>query len=124
MKYVSTQYPVPSTFLRAIRCNHFTSWAGITGNFISKYLLKVEETVKVHLGQYQKNPVYKDYRDTRNKKDVQPQQEEHNEFTGDIMCSVIDANELISKLYSDKTGCFSVKSSRGNQYMLSCIILI
>ena len=41
--------PVPSSFLRAIRHNHFTYWPDLTGNLISKHLPKVEATVKGHL---------------------------------------------------------------------------
>ena len=47
--------PVPSTFIRAIIRNHFTSWPSLTGNLISKRLPKVEAIVKGRLDQEQKN---------------------------------------------------------------------
>ena len=43
--------PVPSTFIRAIKNNHFISWPGLTANLIAKHLPSSIITPKGHLRQ-------------------------------------------------------------------------
>ena len=56
--------------------------------------------MKGHLDQEQKSlKSMKDMEPQETKEDIESQQEEYNKFTGDIMCSAINVNELTSKSY-------------------------
>jgi hypothetical protein len=47
--------PVPSTWLQAIEDGHFTSWPGLTTDFVRKHLPMSPATVKGHLHQQRQN---------------------------------------------------------------------
>ena len=101
---------VPRNFLRAIRCNHSSSWSELIGNLISKHLPKVEATIKVHLDQEKKNLRSTKLPDPLNVlEDIEPKEEKDSAYTGNVMCSIIDTNDITYKSYSDQTGKFPVK---------------
>ena len=47
--------PVKSTWLRAIRRNHFITWPGINSHDVTKYLQPTTTTAKGHLDRKKKN---------------------------------------------------------------------
>ena len=100
--------PVKSTFLRAFKRNHFQSWPG--------HLQKSMATCKGHTRMVQQG-----LRSTKhqppaddNDPDLSPTQEEGNIKTNNLFVTMIPTSEFY-KSYSDQTGKFPVKSSRGNQ---------
>ena len=52
--------------------------------------------------------------------DINSPQDVNNKPSGNIMCMIIETNTLISKSYSNQTGCFPVRSSQGNDYIFIC----
>ena len=47
--------PVPSTFIKAIKNNHFSTWPGLTSELITKHLPMSIATAKGHLNQERQN---------------------------------------------------------------------
>ena len=105
----------PSTLLRAIRLNYFTTWPGMTTSLISKHLPKSVASSKGHLDQEKTNLQSTKIEDL----DVEeiPTQERNNIRTNNIMCTMVSTKKFLSKSYSDQTGKFPTMSSRGNQYV-------
>jgi hypothetical protein len=112
--------PSPTTLLRAISRGNFNNWPGMTIELISKHLPKSMATSKGHMRMQQKN-----IQSTRieasplplaTSLDVVPAQETLNAATDNIFITTVNEND-ICKSYSDQTGKFPARSSRGNQYV-------
>lgn len=107
--------PVPSTWIKAIKKNHFATWPGLTAELVTKYLPPTIATAKGHLKQERqglqstKQPPSFDESSfplpTNNKK------------TNDLVLLLSDQHTF-TKAYLDLTGKFPVQSSRGNNYIL------
>ena len=113
--------PVKSTWLRAIRQNHFITWLGINSHNVAKYLQPTTATAKGHLDQKRKNinstninnkPAYDD--ETPNNNDVAPHPEEKTE---NLFIAFLSADTQ-GTVYTDLTGKFPVTSRTGNKYIL------
>jgi hypothetical protein len=113
--------PKKSTFLTAIRNEHFTSWPGLTYDLINKHFNTTIATSKGHLRQEQKNirttqiAIEDDPAETR---DFHPLPENDNTKTHECYLTYYAKGEGIT--YSDLTGIYPTKSSRGNQYIVVC----
>ena len=118
--HASNFSPTPSTFLRAIRNNHYHSWPGLTVSLVTKHLEKSLATSKGHLRMQQKNvqstKISKDLPIAASL-DVAPSQEPNNPRTHVVYATVMPMDEL-RKSYSDQTGQFPVQSSRGYNYVM------
>ena len=113
--------PVPSTWIKAINNNHFTTWPGLTTTLVKKYLQPSIATAKGHLNQEQKNlQSTKNVKNSSNKSDLEdffPTSNVPNIKTNDAIY-YLAAPEELNKAYSNLTGCFPLQSSRGNNYIL------
>ena len=109
--------PRPSTMRFAIRNNFLTTWPGLTIKLLSKHLPHSEASAKGHMDQEQKNLQSTSSPTTDlHDEELSPLQVSDNIKTDDMLCSM-EAMSSISKSYSDQTGKFPIKSSRGNEYL-------
>ena len=117
--------PVKSTWLRAIKNGNFVTWPGLTYDMVSKYYPDTSATAKGHLNQERQN-----LRSTSTPHIIPPsttnENQTHDDFfpkqvetkrTNKIFCKVLTF-EPKSTAYSDLTGKFPYRSSRGNQYIM------
>jgi hypothetical protein len=106
---------VPSTFIKAIEAGNFVTWPTLTAQYVRKYLEKSEATIKGHLNQTRKN-----VRSTRPKKKVTTPDEEveyepHITKCTNVVCTA--THELEGHIYTNLTGIFPTRSSRGYKYI-------
>ena len=92
--------PVPSTWVKAVKNNNFTTWPGISQKLITKHLPSSIATAKGHMK-----------REFQGIQSTKGSQQSH-----DIILSLTTESEL-SKAYSDLCGKFPYSSSRGNNYI-------
>ena len=115
--------PKSSTFIRAIKNGNFISWPGLDSTIIDKHLVPSIATAKGHLDQERKNlqstktPMTPAPSDNDDTDDFFPTPTVDNEKTHDV-CAIITPFDPKSTAYSDLTGRFPHKSSRGNEYLL------
>ena len=112
--------PTKTTFIAAIQNGNFTTWPGLTTSLIAKHLLPTIATGKGHMKQEQQrlkstrleSPIIPDLPSSE---DNIVQEERRHE------CYItITSAKPSGTTYSDITGRFPVKSSRGNQYLVIC----
>eukprot|EP00804_Cyclotella_cryptica_P020074 CCRYP_014880-RH/>CCRYP_014880-RH protein AED:0.12 eAED:0.12 QI:0/-1/0/1/-1/1/1/0/1096 len=106
-------YPVKSTWLKAIKAGNFVGWPLLTEKNVAKYYPETDETPKGHLNQTRKN-----VRSTKHQ--AAPFQQANSaslrgKKVQDIYTSVYNVRETI---FSDQTGQFPTRSSRGNKYVM------
>ena len=119
--HVAAGFPVKSTWLDAIKAGNFASWSGLTYQNASKYCPSYEETIKFNMAQTRHN-----VRSTKHKPAPKTQPSSKNQalpvsppaLTAEVTNEVHSWETPISKLYSDDTGCFPVRSRSGNQYVM------
>jgi hypothetical protein len=110
--------PAPSTLLRAIRREHFSTIPGLTTNLISKHLPKSIATTLGHQDQEAKKlcstkvipsapAVDSSDADLAPPLDIKSHQ----------ICAMLFDKQDLLKSYSDQTGKFPIPSSRGNHYL-------
>ena len=124
--------PSKSTFIQAIRKGNFITWPGLTSELISKHLVEPEATIKGHFNQERKNlqstkpSIRLKHSDDIPISTPSPETDDlffptsdtlHNKRTQNCFITV-DSFEKTAKAYSDQTGAFPYKSSRGNQYIM------
>ena len=140
--------PVASTWIKAIKNGHFTSWPGLTPELVTKHLPTSVYTAKGHLNQEKQflqstKQQPKDYATTLKHikykleqlktqisndtsltdvlkqdiiKDAFPHSDHPNIKQHEVVYAVIQDTDI--KAYTDLTGRFPYKSSRGNEYLL------
>jgi hypothetical protein len=104
--------PVRSTWIRAIKNEHFSSWPELTEHTVEKHLSKSTSTTKVHLNQHRQNArttKIKDAQVIATEPDI-----DHGVKTQFVYAATIDAGQI----YTDQTGRFPVVSSKGNKYIM------
>ena len=109
-------FPTKSTWLKAIRKGNFVGWPLLTVENVNKYFPESEETQFGHLSQQRQG-----LRSTKVKQ--QDIEEVDKSLTvgkkeRDVYCKVYELKETI---YSDQTGKFPTRSSRGNSYIMVMI---
>ena len=140
--------PVKSTFEQAIKKNFFKTWPGLTPKLVTKYLHTPIATTQGHLHQERqklqstKSPSLSDTSTSKIREHLKklrakkkkgetledvlkrellehnfPTPDEPNVKTKEVIYAIIDKKE-ISTAYTDLTGRFPLRSSRGNQYIL------
>ena len=116
--------PVKSTFLRAIKNNHFTTWPGLTEDIINKSLEPSLASAQGHLNQERQN-----LQSTKPQPFVRIKIEDEDDITfptpsntttisNEVCYTMITASDTTSKAYIDLTGRFPFQSSRGRNYIL------
>jgi hypothetical protein len=116
--------PVKSTFLRAIKNNHFTTWPGLTPEIVNKALPPSLATEQGHLNQERQNlqstklqtlaPIKIEDEDNV----TFPTVNDTKPIANEVCYTLITASETNSKAYIDLTGRFPFQSSRGRNYIL------
>ena len=110
--------PVKSTWLRAIRRNHFVTWPGINSTDVAKHLQTSVATAKGHLDRKRKNTrstqTKQTSRDDANQEDIEPTPEVKTE---EVFIAFLSA-DTTGTVYTDLTGKFPVTSRMGNKYIL------
>ena len=112
--------PAISTFQKAINKGFFITWPGIDTLNFKKILETTVESEKGHLDQERKNlqstkALNMIQNDIDNDFFPTPTDTKHNEFYSQIFHTT---STNMAQAYSDLTGRFPHKSSRGNQYLL------
>ena len=121
--HAAAGFPVKSTWLAAIKAGNYATWPGLTYSNAAKYCPKSEETLKGHMAQTRQG-----VRSTK----VKVKKSENTSSQSQPIDSSPDpsalpterSNEMhiwvepISKLYTDDTGRFPIRSRKGNQYIM------
>ena len=117
--HAAAGYPVKSTWLPAIKAGNFATWPGLTYSNASKYCPKAAETIKGHMSQTRKG-----IRSTKPQQSTPPVVEVKKEDVDTPVVQRERTNEMhiwtepVSKLYTDDTGRFPIRSRTGNQYIM------
>ena len=98
--HAAAGYPVPSTWVKAIKKGFYATWPGLTATAVIKNLPKSPQTTKGHQHTKRQN-----VRSTKPK----PTRDHF------VYAATVDAEHLIA---TDLTGKFPVTSSKGNKYIL------
>jgi hypothetical protein len=119
--------PNKKTFIQAIRNGNFITWPGLESSIIERHMITPVATAKGHLDQERKNlnstKVIKINDEifpsklNENNEDFFPSKLNDQAVTQDL-CAMITPFEPKKTAYSDLTGRFPYKSSRGNEYLL------
>jgi hypothetical protein len=110
--------PPISTWTTAIKKGHFASWPGLTAELIQKHYQGGDETTMGHL-KAKRRSTAKHTNPPESVPDpfipeLEPEQEPLNQATHHLYTTLWETTE---RTYSDQTGAFPIKSSRGNQYI-------
>ena len=114
--HAAAGFPVRDTWLKAIKAGNFKSWPGLTLQNASKYCPSTIETLKGHMVQTRAH-----VRSTKPKTPKAPTPSPSSSVPSQMEKP---SNELhirmenISKLYTNDTGRFPVRSRTGNQYIM------
>ena len=107
-------YPVKSTWMKAIRNNHYVGWPMLTIANVEKHFPETVETPRGHLNQLPAG-----IRSTKRSPLPESKQQDLkaavNKKENDIFVRVWEMKHTV---YSDQTGKFPVRSKAGNQYQM------
>ncbi|KAL7542248.1 hypothetical protein ACHAWF_007125 [Thalassiosira exigua] len=122
--HAAAGFLVRDTWLRAIKNGNYDSWPGLTYNTAARYCPNADETLNGHMTQCRQG-----VRSTKPKQDPRPSvvveipvpmdyepppAEEQGSKTNELHVEVVH----ISRLYTDDTGRFPVRSRSDNQYIM------
>jgi hypothetical protein len=107
--------PTKAAMLQAVKDGHLITWPGLTGDAINKHLKLTTATAMGHMNQRRQN-----IRSTSKAPDKkqQPPVKDLGAKTHLVYAVVVDQGQL----YTDLTGKFPVRSSKGNSYVMVCYI--
>jgi hypothetical protein len=107
--------PTKSALLQAVRNGHLITWPGLTEHAINKHLKLTPATVMGHMNQRRQN-----IRSTSKSQiaDVPTTDERFGTKTHLVYAVLVDQGQL----YTDLTGEFPVRSSKGNSYVMVCYV--
>jgi hypothetical protein len=103
--------PTKSAMLQAIKDGHLITWPGLTEDAINKHLKLTPATAMGHMNQQRQN-----IRST-SKAPIEKQQPPDTDLgtkTHLVYAVIVDQGQL----YTDLTGKFPVRSSKGNSYVM------
>ena len=117
--HAAAGYPVKDTWLKTIRAGNYSTWPGLTLQNTTKYCPVPVTTLKGHMVQTRQNICSTKPKPPSTSpivvKDKENDQVPINEKpSNDLHISV----QPMSKLYTDDTGRFPVRSWSGNQYIM------
>jgi hypothetical protein len=107
--------PTQSAILQAVKDGHLITWPGLTEDAINKYLKLMPATAMVHMNQRRQK-----IRST-SKAPIEKQPTPDTDLgtkTHLTYAIVVDQGQL----YTDLTGKFPVRSSKGNSYVMVCYV--
>jgi hypothetical protein len=107
--------PTKSAMLQAVKDGHLITWPGLTEDAINKHLKLTPATAMGHMNQRRQN-----IRST-SKAPIEKQPTPDTDLgtkTHLVYAIVVDQGQL----YTDLTGKFPVRSSKGNYYVMVCYI--
>jgi hypothetical protein len=107
--------PTKSAMLQAVKDGHLITWPGLTEDTINKHLKLTPSTAMGHMNQRHQN-----IRST-SKAPIEKQQSPDTDVGTKphlVYAVVVDQGQL----YTDLTGKFPVRSSKGNSYVMVCYI--
>jgi hypothetical protein len=107
--------PTKSAMLQAVKDEHLITWPGLTDDAINKHLKLTPATAMGHMNQRLQN-----IRST-SKAPIEKQKTPDTDLgtkTHLVYAVVVDQGQL----YTDLTGKFPVRSSKGNSYVMVCYI--
>jgi len=115
--HAAAGFPTKPTWYKAVKNGQFVSWPGLTAAAVAKHFPESEETIKGHArktrsGLRSTKTANTDDEDNAN---GAPTAKNWEIFTR--VYNVSEQEELHS-IYSDQTGRFPMKSSKGNQYIM------
>jgi hypothetical protein len=101
--------------LQAVKDGHLVTWPGLTKDAINKHLKLTPATAMGHMNQRRQN-----IRSTSNApaEKQQPPDKDLGAKTHLVYAVVVDQGQI----YTDLTGKFPVRSSKGNSYVMVCYI--
>ncbi len=124
--HAATGFPTKPSWLKAIKSKQYPSWLGLTWEATNKHFPESEETSKDH-GRKTRSSL----RSTKTSATRDSDKDETNETTHppyphskqkEAIIQTFDLNDEAERLmYTNQTGRFPKKSSRGNQYMMVLI---
>jgi hypothetical protein len=108
--------PTKSALLQAVKNGHLMTWPGLTEEAIHKHLKLTPATAMGHMNQRRQN-----IRSTSKTpvEDVPPTDTNLGTTTHLVYAVLVDQGQL----YTDLTGKFLVRSSKGNSYVMVCLIM-
>jgi hypothetical protein len=101
--------------LQAVKDGHLITWPGLMEDAINKHLKLTPATAMGHMNQRRQN-IWSTLKAPDEKK--QPPGKDLGAKTHLVYAVVVDQ----SQLYTDLTGKFPVRSSKGNSYVMVCYI--
>jgi hypothetical protein len=107
--------PTKSAMLQAVKDGHLITWPGLTEDVINKHFKLTPSTAMGHMNQRRQN-----IRST-SKEPIEKQKSPDTDLgtkTHLVYAVVVDQGQL----YTDLTGKFPVRSSKGNSYVMVCYI--
>jgi hypothetical protein len=103
--------PTKAAMLQAVKDGHLINWPGLTEDAINKHLKLTPATAMVHINQRRQNIRSTSNAPTEKQK---PQDTDVGTKTHLVYAVAVDQG----KLYTDLTGIFPVRSSKGNSYVM------
>jgi hypothetical protein len=107
--------PTKAAMLQAVKDGHLITWPGLTEDAINKHLKLTPATAMGHMNQRRQNI------QSTSKAPAEKQQSPDQDLgikTHLVYTVVVDQGQL----YTDLTGKFPVRSSKGNSYVMLCYI--
>jgi hypothetical protein len=101
--------------LQAVKDRHLITWPGLTEDAINKHLKLTPATAMGHMNQRRQNIR------SKSKAPIEKQQPPYTDFvtkTHLVYAVIVDQGQL----YTNLTGKFPVRSSKGNSYVMVCYI--
>jgi len=124
--HAAAGFPTKPMWIKAINNKQYASWPGLTSEIVQKYYPESEETIKGHASKNKSGLRSTKKPATRTTNVITqtdtPSREEPAETimkTKEIFVTTYDIqDDFQKKMYTDQTGRFPTKSSRGNQYVM------
>jgi hypothetical protein len=107
--------PTKSAMLQAVKDGHLITWPGLTEDAINKHLKLMPATAMGHMNQRRQN-----IRST-SKAPIEKQATPDTDLSTKnhlVYAVIVDKGQL----YTDLTGKFPVRSSKGNSYVMVCYV--
>jgi hypothetical protein len=107
--------PTKSAMLQAVKDGHMITWPGLTEDTINTHLKLTPATAMSHMNQRRQNIL------SNSKETVEKQSTPDTDLgTNAYLVYAVIVNQ--GQLYTDLTGKFPVRSSRGNSYIMVCYV--
>ena len=107
--HAAAGFPVKYTWLRAIKASNYATWPGLTYNNAAKYCPDTDATIMGHMLQTRQG-----VRSTK----PRPKKPKNAMTTEEPSREIHVHVRHVSRLYTDDTGKFPIRSRSGNQYIM------